>query len=371
MKLVVVGAAVFCFGAGLARAQAVPAKPQMSEEVFKNVQVLKGIPVDEFMSTMGIFSVALGMSCEDCHAANDSKWENFAIDNPRKRRARSMVQMMAAINKTYFGGRQGVTCFSCHRGAYHPKVTPNPATLFSGVEEPDDVIPQARGGVTADQILDKYLEALGGAQRVAAITSFVAKGTSAGYGPESAKRPVEIYAKAPGQRTTIVHTDNGDKTTTYDGRVGWIAEPLRPVPVLALSGQSLDGTKLEADLTFPLRIKQALGNWRAGFPATIDDKDVQVVQGTSAGGALATLYFDAESGLLTRLVRYANSAVGRIPTQIDYADYREVAGVKMPFRWTVTWLDGKETYELTEIQPNAAADAARFAKPAPPVAPRK
>jgi len=368
---IVMATGVYCIGAWMACAQAVPApKPQMSEDVFKNVQVLKGIPVDEFMSTMGIFSVALGMFCEDCHAANDSKWENFAIDNARKRRARSMVQMMGAINKTYFGGRQGVTCFSCHRGAYHPKVTPNPATLFSGVEEPDDTITPARDGVTAEQILDKYIEALGGAQRVAALTSYIAKGTSAGYGPESAKRPVEIYAKAPGQRTTIVHTDNGDKTSVFDGRAGWVAEPLRPVPVLTLTGHSLDGAKLEADLAFPLRIKQALGNWRAGFPTTIGDRDVQVVQGTTAGGALATLYFDAESGLLTRLVRYANSAVGRIPTQIDYADYREVAGVKMPFQWTVIWLDGKENYELSDVQANAAVDAARFAKPSPPVGPK-
>src|SRR5438093_7569919 len=75
-------------------------RPQMAEDVFKNVQVLKGIPVDEFMSTMGIFSAALGMSCEDCHASNDTKWENYALDtSPRKRMARRMVQMVATINK--------------------------------------------------------------------------------------------------------------------------------------------------------------------------------------------------------------------------------------------------------------------------------
>ena len=50
---------------------------------------------------------------------------------------------------------------------------------------------------------------------------------------------------------------------------------------------------------------------------------------------------------------------------MDYSDYREVAGVKMPFKWTVTWLDGQSTYELTSVQPNAAIDASRFAKPAP------
>ena len=86
-------------------------RPQMAEDVFKNVQVLKGIPVDEFMSTMGIFSAALSMSCEDCHASNDTKWENYALDtSPRKRMARRMVQMVATINKDNFGGRQMITC---------------------------------------------------------------------------------------------------------------------------------------------------------------------------------------------------------------------------------------------------------------------
>ena len=90
------------------------------------------------------------------------------------------------------------------------------------------------------------------------------------------------------------------------------------------------------------RIKQTLGNWRVGAPTTIDDRDVQVVQGTSGAGTLATLYFDSESGLLVRMVRYADSRVGRLPTQFDYSDYRDVAGVKMPFKWKMTWLDGFE-----------------------------
>src|SRR5215510_1986488 len=114
-------------------------RPPMAEDVFKNVQVLKGIPVDEFMNTMGVFSAALGMSCEDCHAANDSKWENYALDtSPKKRTARRMVQMVAAINKDNFGGRQMVTCCTCHLSTDHPKVTPNLATLYNLPDEPED-----------------------------------------------------------------------------------------------------------------------------------------------------------------------------------------------------------------------------------------
>ena len=271
--------------------------------------------------------------------------------------------MVTAINKDNFGGRQMVTCWSCHRGADHPKVTPDLATLYNRPDEADDVVAPAPNAPSADQILDKYVQSLGGAQKLAALTSFVAKGTSVGYGPEGTPRPVEIYAKAPNQRTTIIHTQNGDNTTVYDGRAGWIAAPLRPVPVLALSGSVLEGVKLDAELSFPSRIQQVLGKWRVGFPAVINDRENQVIQGTAPGGSLATLYFDSETGLLTRLVRYSDSVVGRTPTQIDYSDYRDVAGIKMPFRFTLSWLDGKENFEISEIQPNAAIDAAKFARP--------
>ena len=339
-------------------------KPQMAEEVFKNVQVLKGIPVDEFMGTMGIFSAALGMSCEDCHASNDAKWENYALDtSPRKTMARKMAQMVATLNKNNFNGRQMVTCWTCHRGTNSPKVTPNLSTLYNLPDEPDDIVPQAPNAPPVDKILDKYIQALGGADRVNRLTSFVAKGVSVGYGPESTERPVEIYAKAPAQRTTIIHTSNGDNVTAVDGTNGWTAVPLKPLPVMQLSGSALEGAKLDAALSFPGHIKERFTRWRVGFPSTIDDKDVDVIQGTGANGLLATMYFDSQSGLLVRLIRYADSAVGRMPTQIDYSDYRDVAGVKMPFKWKMSWLDGKENVEIKEVQPNATIDPKKFDKP--------
>jgi photosynthetic reaction center cytochrome c subunit len=361
--------------AGLVNGQAAAeAKVPLAEEVFKNIQVLKGIPVDEFMSTMGIFSAALGMSCENCHAADDRDWANYAGDNtPKKRTARGMVMMMAAINKNYFAGRQVVTCYSCHRGGDRPKTTPNLDAIYGHPpeEEEDDIVVQDPKAPTAEQILDKYIQARGGAQRLAGLTSYIAKGTSVGYGPESEHRALEIYAQAPGQRATIIHTRSGDNTITFDGRAAWHAEPLRPVTVVPLTGGELDGAKLDAEMAFPAQIKQVLDKWRVGRTSIVDDRKVQVVQGATASGALATLYFDDESGLLVRVLRYANSPVGRIPTQIDYSDYRDVAGVKMPFKWTFGWLDGRETVELASIQPNVPIDPAKFGKPAPPVAPVK
>ena len=238
------GAWACVLAAATVNGQNAPApRPLMAEDVFKNVQVLRGIPVNDFMGTMGIFSAALGMSCEDCHRSGDSSWANYAADSPRKQVARSMVVMMATINKTHFGGRQAITCFSCHRGTDRPKVTPNLTTLYGAAppEDPRDVIEQAPSAPTAEAVFGKYLTAVGGVTPAGALTSFTATGTSAGYGPDSEPRPLELFAQAPNRRTTIVRDAGGDSTSAFDGRAGWLAAPHRPVPVLGLAGADLDG----------------------------------------------------------------------------------------------------------------------------------
>jgi len=350
--------------------QAAPSRALLAEEVFGNVQVLRGTTVNEFMGTMGIFSVALGMSCGDCHTTGDAKWENYADESPRKQMARAMVTMMASINDTYFGGRQAVTCFSCHRGTDRPKPTPALADFYGAPppDDPRDIVEQAPFSPPPDEVFDRYIEVVGGAEPAAALTSISGRGTSTGYGPDGEARPFEIVSQAPNRRTTIVRSPSGDSVTTFDGRNGWMSAPFRPVAVLALSGADLDGLRLDAELSFPARIRDIAGNWRVGLPKVVDGRDVQMVQGTGVGGATVTLFFDTESGLLVRQIRYVGSPVGRLPTQVDYGDYREVAGVRVPFVWTVTWLGGRDTIELTDVQANVDVDPVRFAQPAPPVA---
>ena len=232
LGVMVTTVAACLLGAVLAGGQAVPAaKPVMAEDVFKNVQVLKGIPVSQFMEAMGFFCASLGQSCEYCHTSEKGTWEDYAADNAHKQTARKMVLMMTAINKANFNGRRVVTCYSCHNGGDSPKITPSLAGVY-GAPPPEDPaeapLGQPSEAISADQIFDKYIEALGGAQRLGSLLSFVAKGTSEGYGDEAYERPVEVFAKASGQRTTIIHTLSGDNTTVYDGRAGWV--PRRPPP---------------------------------------------------------------------------------------------------------------------------------------------
>jgi photosynthetic reaction center cytochrome c subunit len=371
MKIPTIGTCLFTVA--LAGGQVQPEqKPAMSEQAFKNVRVLKGIPVDQFMATMGFFSASLGETCTDCHSAESGgNWDKYADDNPRKETARRMIGMMNAINKSYFGGRREITCYSCHRGVERPDVTPSLADLYGppALKEPDELREPAAKAPPADQILDKFIQAVGGAERLAKLTSFAAKGTYQGYQDE--KYPVDVFAKAPNQLSTVIHTAAGDSTTTYDGSAGWIAGPAteRPVALLELTAGDLAGAKLDAAVWFPAQIKPALTQWRGASSATIDGRDMQMIQGTGDGQYPVNLYFDSKSGLLARVVRYSESPVGLNPTQIDYADYREVAGVRIPYRVTVTWLDGKSTTEFSEIQPNVAVEAARFSKPNRPTAP--
>ena len=350
--------------------QAAPPKQPLAEDVFKNIKALRGITASEFMETMGFFSASLGANCNYCHVGESGgDWSKYADDSvPQKRTARGMVAMVATMNKQFFGGRRVLTCYSCHRGADHPKVIPNLDELYADPsQEPTDAfLEQEPKKISADQVLDKYLQALGGVQKLNAITSYVGKGTYGGY--DTPKVPFDIYAKAPNQRAAIVHTPNGDSSNVFDGRNAWVAAPAtdRPITLLTLEGKALDAAKVDGDMLFPARIKQMFTEWKVGFPYILNDRDTLVLEGSGGGRGPVRFYFDKETGLLTRLVRYVDTVVGLSPTRYDFSDYREIAGVKMPYKWNVTWLDGRGSVELTDLQVNVPVDASKFAKPATP-----
>jgi hypothetical protein len=375
-RLIAIGALAICIAAPpLAlklRAQAQTSapgstaapRPQMSDQAFRNVQVLKGIPVDEFMGTMGLFSAALSYCCGDCHTGagtDNPKWED---DPPRKKRARQMIEMVKNINKTNFPGAQpAVTCWTCHRGSPNPAVTPSIDTIYGEpLSFPADIVPTGRSGVpTADEIFARFTTAIGGADAINKLTSYSAKGTSHLFG-ETRDDPMELYAKTPDDLVTTVHQREGDVARSFNGRDAWVMLPLTVVKEYPLTGSAREGGKLDAEMAFPGRLKSYFQTWRVGTPVTLDGRENNVLQ-ARATGILATFYFDKETNLLTRMVRYADSAVGRVPTQIDYSDYRPVAGVKLAHKWIYGWVSGREEYAMTEVQPNVQIDAAKFARP--------
>lgn len=361
---------------GLVNAQPGPAgqaqRPPMAEQVFKKVDILKGIPVDEFMDTMGMFSAALSLNCIDCHVPESvGAWERFADETPLKVTTRRMLTMVNDINKNNFSGVRSVTCYTCHRGDMRPKILPNLAAQYAPpVEDANEVvITNIPGGPTVDQIFDRYIQALGGSQRLAGLTSYSGRGTYIGFETEQEVVPMEIYAQAPSRRAMIVHMAVGDNARIFDGTNAWIAASDKPLPLYSPTGGNFEGAKLDGILMFPAQLKGAFANWRASATG-IDDKLVRVLQGSNPRQPPVNFYFDGTTGLLVRVLRLVDTAVGRVPTQIDYSDYREVGGVKIPFKWVVTWTNGQATATLNQVVANVTIPASRFARPAPAPPPK-
>jgi hypothetical protein len=260
------GTVAWLVGLPLSAQQAAsPTRQQTSEQVFKNIQVLKGIPVDDFMQTMGIMSAALGIDCSECHTGAGTVKVDWAADTPRKIIARKMVQMMTAINHDNFGSHQLVTCWSCHRGRDRPLTTPSLEAVYGpGSEAMDDMLVQMPGQPSADAIIEKYLRAIGGQERLATLKSFVGKGTSVGFGGFGGGGHVQIFAKFPDQRSTFIDfpedPQRGNSIRTYNGREGWIQSPLTVLTEYELAGGDLDGARIDALFSFPGQIKQVLSN---------------------------------------------------------------------------------------------------------------
>ena len=343
--------------------------PLTAGQVFKNVQVLKDVGADDFLPVMGLMTTSVGGDCATCHENAGTDFVTWEADTPLKKRAREMSAMVIAINKANFGGRTVVTCWTCHRGRSMPVQTPTMDQVYGALDfvQEDLVMATVPGLPKAETIIDRYLTALGGAEKLNAITSIAATGTSIGFRGFGGGGAVEVYARFPDQRSLIIHYEAAGRDATvrsYDGKVGWIKTPLNILGEYQLGGMELDGARLDAQMMFPGQIKQVLTRLRTLDPTEIDGREVNVIQGNGPRTMFATLYFDKETGLLTRLVRFGPSPIGRMPTQFDFSEYREVNGVKMPSKIDFVWLDGREAIQLTDIKVNVPVDASKFARPA-------
>ncbi len=357
-----------------AKAPATPAAANAKAGTFfKNVTTtgLKDLTPDDFLRAMGVLTDSLGLDCADCHPGAGTDKVDWVFDTPAKKTARKMIEMVAAINKTHFAGVQEVTCYTCHHARDKPATTIALDALYSTPNmEKDDVIKADPMQPSAASILDKYIAALGGQQKLNALTSYILNGESIGYEGLGGNGTFTVYAKSPDEKTTTIffkeHPDRGTSAWTFNGKTGWMSVPRGLLGEYELSGGNLDGARLEAQLGFPGQIKTVITNWKTGTPESVGDKDYLVVQGSRGVGAnqtLVTLYFDSKTNLLFRMIRYTASPIGRVPTQIDYADYRDVNGIKFPFDYQFLWLDGRFNAKLNNVQVNVAIDAAKFGKP--------
>lgn len=327
--------------------------PKTAEQVYKNIQVLKGTPADQLLSAMTFITASLGVECSFCH--EEPQYEKD--DKKTKQTARQMMRMELAINKENFEGRTQVTCNSCHQGKQEPNAVPVIAEEEPKPEKPDAEATKPDAGPTSDEVIAKYVQALGGADALQKITSRVEKGTiSIANGSQF---PIDLFTKAPNMRMSAMHTPKGDSITSFDGTTAWVGGTGGPPHKLDPANN--EAVKLDAEFNFALRMKQIFRQLRVGRPEKVKDRDANVVFAFQQGQPPIRLYFDKESGLLVRLVRYANTPLGRLPTQIDYGDYREFGSVKVPCRWTIARPPrGRFTIQVEQVQQNVLIDDAKF-----------
>ena len=335
--------------------------PKTAAQQFKNIQVLKDIPADQLIPSMQFISSSLGVECEYCHVERAMDKD----DKKPKVTARKMMEMMLTINLENFEGHRVVTCYTCHQGGAKPVGIPVIAEREKMPEVPASDAKPDPDKPPGDALLDKYLAAVGGADALKKITTRAAKGTVTAFGDQHL--PVEIFAKAPDKRLSVMKMKDGESVTAYNGKVGWLAVPGR---VHILNDQESFGARMDSDFAFAADIKSLYSKWSTAPGEKIDGHDTWLVVGHNDGQPPLKAYFDKQSSLLVRLVRYVDSPLGYNPTQIDYADYRAVDGIKTPFRWTVARPGNRFTVQVDELRQNVPIDDAKFvAPPTPPPPP--
>ena len=355
-------AAILLFAGGMngGRAQEPPAKPaadqpKTAEQQFKNVQVLKGIPADQLIPSMQFITVSLGVECDFCHVEHAMDKD----DKKTKLAARKMITMVLALNQAHFNGELEVTCYTCHRGAPHPVGTPllsaEPVARPEHVHDDED---ESHAGLpTPDLVLDKYLAAVGGAEAVNKIKTRVQKGRIDAAGTQY---PAEVYSEVPEKRVSITHPSSGDSVTAFNGEVGWLS---LPYGFHRMTSAEAEAARIDAQLHFPVRLRELYKEFHVRPGEEIGGRQTVLVSAKAMGKPDLRLYFDQENGLLLRLIRYAETPLGRNPTQIDYADFRIADGVKIPYKWTLMRPGGSFTIQIEQVQQNIPVDEKLFVMP--------
>lgn len=339
------------------------------EQVQKNIQVLNGLPQSQLIPVMNYMGSSLGVKCTFCHVNKEGKWDFASDEKAEKGTAREMIKMVQGINKANFKGNPAIGCYTCHRGSQEPPRAPQlPIAVATPVTEPPagaTATPKPTPP-TADEILAKYTEAIGGTAVIDAVktrsmkgTWLTANGISLGY---------EVYQTAPDKIYTVLNTPKqGVIERGFNGTTAWEKSQrgLRD-----LEGAELVFLRRYPDLSKDIKLKGQFTRLTFGGRDKIDGKDVYVLRGLGLDGKGERLFFDVQSGLLLRRITSTPTMVGLIPEQVDYDDYRDVGGMKIPFVIRVSSTDpsNSSTRTFTEVKLNVPVDESKFNKPpAPPV----
>lgn len=356
LVLVVAGG---CFVAGgvLFADGAHAAETKTAEQVFKNIQVLKGMPAAQLDPAMDVMAGALGVQCNYCHVvAGKGKPPAMEKDDKQaKRTARKMVTMMQKINHDFFGDEQVVTCATCHNGRPEPRTVP-PVERVAKEPEPGKV----PAGVTVKSLVDKWVAATGGAAAWKKLKSRVSTGTIAGFGPQPFG--LEVVQAPPEKMRETLTMPSGTFMQGWDGKNGYRAFNGNPRPL-----DDVDEIRREAQFAPPLTLPALLTGAKVVADMPLEGKTMAHVIEGRQGEAHVKLWFDAATGLCVRMTVNVPTPVGDLPSQTDYEDYKTVDGVKLPFSIKTNQGGQTSVVHYSDIKHNTKLEDSEFEAPkAPP-----
>ncbi len=343
---------------------------------------------------MRYIGASLGVECDFCHVRENGQFQPDKDDKKEKQTAREMMKMVMAINQESFEGRQEVSCNSCHQGHNRPQTIP-PVITEAALKERLDAraarqqqrppqggqpgasagqaqaqqppqgqqAPQAQQGPpreqrpSAEAIFQKYEQAIGGSDAINKVTSRYVKGTLAGpFGSQE----FEQYNKAPNKMWISIKGQRGGREQGWDGSQGW-AKTNR---VESLPADVAADMKVTTDFYRGLKFTDRYKGARVFRKEKVGDRDCWVVGVRIPDSAFTDmLYFDAEDGLLLRRTTLRRTALGPLPNTTDFLDYRDVGGVKMPFKVVTSTPDSIQTLQVSEQKANVPVDDMKFAMP--------
>ena len=328
---------------------AATSQAQTAEQRFKNIQIFKNLPATQLEPTMAFISGSLGVRCSYCHIPNQFDKD----DKPTKLAARRMIQMVLDINKGSFNGQSAVSCYTCHRGKPTPVSVP---AVGQNLWTPSPSAPAPEPLPPLKQILDRYVQALGGAEALNKITTRIAKGSR--IGADDVLVPEEVYQKAPDKLLTITSYPQVVFSNGFNGTAAWghsSREGATPLP-----DQLLAQLKRDAVFYKELKTEQLYPSLTVLGKTSVRDAEAFVVQAKPADGPGEKLFFDVKTGLLVRRYTESDTPLGKLPLQTDYEDYRDVDGIKQPF--LIHWSFPGRTWgrKVDEIKQNVPLDDAKF-----------
>ena len=345
----------------LSRAQT---QEKTAEQVYKNIQVFRNLPASQLLGAMNFMAGSLGVSCNHCHVPNQ-----FAKDDkPAKAIARRHLEMMQAINASDFGGKTVVNCATCHRGEIRPtsrltleqNVFQAPAEL--GTKSISESLP------TVDEILDKYLQAIGGSKKIEKLHTLTIKGTREmrNGGDVPTVEQLEIYRKSPNKLLMNFIASSNSSSQAFNGTQGWRKFNGR---VSTIGGPDLLGAKRDANFYKDINFKEQYSKLIVVGKETVGGREAFVIEATFPethparamfGIESERLYFDTQTGLLVRRYMEYRTPLGALPEATNYLDYRRINGVMFPMTVKLTRPPLVVTQRFADIKVNGPITDAMF-----------